>query len=115
MTGQLQLLDDSGLVRNDHPETARTAARQVGARALRVSVLRALARSAMTDAELDQHMGHSRTVRPRRVELTRRGLVTDSGSTRTTDTGRQAIVWRITNAGRQELAGIDQGGERATA
>lgn len=115
MTGQLQLLDDSGLVRNDHPDTARKAARQVGAHALRIKVLRALVVASMTDAELDQHMGHSRTVRPRRVELTARGLVADSGARRATDTGRQAIVWKITDVGAQELNAIDQGVERATA
>lgn len=36
------------------------------------------------------------TERPRRVSLVQQGLVTDSGKTRRTQSGRLAIVWRAT-------------------
>lgn len=35
------------------------------------------------------------TVRPRRQELEKRGLVVDSGRERPTSSGRQAIVWVV--------------------
>jgi len=37
------------------------------------------------------------TQRPRRVELVERGLVIDSGKKRLTNSGRQAVVWRVPN------------------
>lgn len=36
------------------------------------------------------------TLRPRRGECVERGLVEDSGQTRATRSGRQAVVWRLT-------------------
>ena len=36
------------------------------------------------------------TYRPRRIELTARGLVRDSGKTRKTRSGRAAVVWEAT-------------------
>jgi hypothetical protein len=35
------------------------------------------------------------TQRPRRVELVTAGLVVDSGTTRTTTSGRSAVLWRV--------------------
>lgn len=34
------------------------------------------------------------TQRPRRIELAKAGLIEDSGTTRATASGRQAVVWR---------------------
>lgn len=47
-----------------------------------------------TDHEIDQSLGRELyTLRPRRVELVKLGMLKDSGRTRTTKTGRQATVW----------------------
>lgn len=46
-----------------------------------------------TDEEIDRCCRLSRTLRPRRVALVRRGLVRDSGRTRVTTSGRRATVW----------------------
>jgi len=50
--------------------------------------------SGATDAEIQAylHMDPS-TERPRRVELVVKGLIRDSGRTRATPSGRQAVVW----------------------
>jgi hypothetical protein len=39
-------------------------------------------------------------VRPRRIELARRGMIVESGSTRRTASGRMAVVWKVTAASR---------------
>jgi hypothetical protein len=82
-----------------HSPTSVEAAAQIAPRAgtLRSVVLRALAAAGadgMTDEELQDRlaMGPS-TQRPRRVELVQAGLVRDSGRTRSTRSGRQAVVW----------------------
>tara|TARA_Y100000310_G_C20687469_1_gene820012 strand:+ start:2949 stop:3299 length:351 start_codon:yes stop_codon:yes gene_type:complete len=49
-----------------------------------------------TDAEIQGALkmdGNSE--RPRRVALTRAGLIEDSGRTRPTPSGRQAVVWQV--------------------
>lgn len=47
-----------------------------------------------TDEEVCGTTGLSgNTVRPRRIELLRKGLIRDSGRTRATASGRQAVVW----------------------
>jgi len=43
------------------------------------------------------------TCSPRFTELHGRGLIADSGKVRRTRSGRNAIVWTITDAGRAEL------------
>ncbi len=48
----------------------------------------------------DEAIGHvtdlpGNTVRPRRIELLRKGLIRDSGKTRATASGRQAVVWEL--------------------
>lgn len=81
-----------------HSPTSRDAAAQIAPRAgtLRAAVLAALkdAPGGLTDEELQTllNMGAS-TQRPRRIELTQAGLVRDSGTTRRTRSGRQAVVW----------------------
>jgi hypothetical protein len=50
-----------------------------------------------TDDEIVQSLGlPGDSVRPRRIELVRMGLVADSGFTRLTRSGREATVWAIT-------------------
>ena len=47
-----------------------------------------------TDQELQDALNMDpSTERPRRVDLVKRGLVKDSGSTRLTRSGRKATVW----------------------
>lgn len=51
--------------------------------------------SGLTDQEMQSmtDMDPS-TQRPRRIELHKAGLIEDSGTTRATVSGRQAVVWR---------------------
>lgn len=83
--------------RRDHPSTSREAAASVNVGALQAKVLRAFEEAGkygFTDEELDKlHAGASPTLRPRRVELARKGVVVDSGTKGETSTGRKAIVW----------------------
>lgn len=87
-----------GLVRNDHPDTSREAARLIRpvtgkARRQVYEAIRSRA-DGMTDEELQTVLQMSpSTQRPRRVELVEGGLVRDSGRTRKTKSGRSAIVW----------------------
>jgi len=53
-----------------------------------------------TDEEIATELSmNPSTVRPRRVELARKGLIVQSGTRRTTS-GRMAGIWRITAASR---------------
>ena len=47
-----------------------------------------------TDDELIAQFG-THSVRPRRIYLTAIGKVVDSGTTRKTRSGRQAVVWKL--------------------
>ena len=79
-----------------HSETSLDAAMaaQAGAPALRQQVLALLREKAHTDAELAELLGRSEnSVRPRRVELTKMGLVVANGTQRR-ETGRMANLWR---------------------
>jgi hypothetical protein len=81
-----------------HSATSRDAAERIAPRAgtLRQAVLGALlaAPAGMTDEELQDALSMPpSTQRPRRIELTRAGLVRDSGRTRATKSGRRAVVW----------------------
>lgn len=91
-----------GLVRNDHPDTAKQAATQANTGKTRKFVLDAIKNAgevgATDEALITFGMMHGFTansVRPRRVELVRDGLVVDSGEKRKTRSGRNAIVWRL--------------------
>jgi hypothetical protein len=57
----------------------------------------------LTDDELIAGMGRPNTVRPRRVDLVRLGYIRDSGRTRATASGRDAVVWTITKEGEEWL------------
>lgn len=49
-----------------------------------------------TDLEIQKSLNlPGDTQRPRRVALVRAGLLVDSGNTRTTPTGRDAVVWIV--------------------
>jgi hypothetical protein len=54
----------------------------------------AAASAGLTDEEIQLHTGmNPSTQRPRRIELERRGFITQAG-TRKTSSGRNAVVWR---------------------
>ena len=82
-----------------HSPTSRAAAETVEPRVatLRRAVLdalRAAGEAGLTDEEMQTRLGMGgNTQRPRRVELERGGLVRDSGRTRRTRGGREAVVW----------------------
>ena len=55
-----------------------------------------------TDLEMQETLDiQADTQRPRRRELQERGLVIDSGKTRKTRSGREAVVWLAKMAGEQ--------------
>ena len=54
----------------------------------------AAASAGLTDEEIQLHTGmNPSTERPRRIELERRGFITQAG-TRKTSSGRSAVVWK---------------------
>jgi transcription initiation factor IIE alpha subunit len=53
-----------------------------------------LCRTPSTDEEITNELEmNASTVRPRRIELARRGLIVEAG-TRRTASGRMAVIWR---------------------
>mgnify|MGYP005855329159 CR=1 FL=1 len=91
--------------RDTEIEAARLVAPQAGT--WRSRVLEAIAAAGevgMTDWELHERLGGALyTVAPRRAELVRMGWLADSGRRRSTNTGRSAIVWVLSAAGRAQL------------
>lgn len=89
-----------GLARTDHPATAHAAAARAPAgragRAVR-SYIVSRGLEGATDEQIIEavtFLGFAvNTIRPRRVELVRAGVVVDSGRVRATRSGRDAIVW----------------------
>ena len=82
---------------HDRP-TSVTAGRRIRqpAKTFRGQVLDALRDGPKTDEEIGKATGlRGSTVRPRRGELVHEGLVEDSGQVRPTESGRDAIVWRV--------------------
>lgn len=83
-----------------HSATSRDAARKIETTAgtLRRRVLDCLLNAGvlgMTDEELQTILAmNPSTQRPRRIELVNAGKVYDSGFTRPTASGRNAVVWR---------------------
>lgn len=66
-------------------------------RAILLEHIRSRGIQGVTDEEAQIDLGMDQnTQRPRRVELVRAGLVRDSGRTRRTRSGRQAVVWVAT-------------------
>ena len=97
-----------GLVRNDHPETAQEAAKAIKLRSgtQRAAVLLELFQAnvsgmdGLSDETLQAVLGMgASSERPRRVELCRMGYVDDSGKRVVTTSGREAVVWQITDTG----------------
>ena len=81
----------------DRP-TSVTAGRRIRqpAKTFRGQVLEALREGAKTDEEICRTTGlRGSSVRPRRLELLRDGVIEDSGQVRPTRSGREAIVWRV--------------------
>ena len=59
-----------------------------------------LCRTPSTDEEITNELSmNASTVRPRRIELARRGLIVEAG-TRRTSSGRMATIWKATAASR---------------
>lgn len=107
---QPDLFDDDDIPPHQrHSETSRDSALLAKPKfpATMGAVLeRLLARGARgaTDEELQLALGMSgNTERPARVTLTARGMVADSGTTRKTLAGRNAVVWIATDAAEQEM------------
>lgn len=76
-------------------DTSAAAFQTVDAEGLRELVLaRHQAAGGLTDAELDAERPEGcPTLRPRRCELTRAGVLADTGERRLSPAGRQMIVW----------------------
>lgn len=80
-------------------ETSREAARSIrplaaGYRADVLAAIRAAGADGLTDDECQRALAmNPSTQRPRRLELEAARLVTDSGRTRLTASGRKAVVW----------------------
>lgn len=85
--------------RRDHPGTSFEAAESIIDKLAQkhADVLNAFKKAGprgLTDHALDaSYAGLSPTLRPRRVELTRKGLIVDSGRVAVTSSQRNAIVW----------------------
>ena len=66
-------------------------------RGMILGFLRATSTNGATDDEIQTFMRiNPSTQRPRRIELCEAGLVRNSGQTRKTRSGRQAVVWIAT-------------------
>lgn len=101
--------DAMGLVRNDHGDTAKAAAKSIKLRSgtQRAAVLLELYAvnqagwGGLTDELLQIRLGMgASSERPRRVELVRMGFVEDSGKRSQTAAGLDAVLWTTTEAGR---------------
>jgi len=102
----MKLDDPHTLTRRDHGDTSHEAAQLVLIKTgtKRRAVLEELASWPCTDDELANLTAMpANTARPRRVELVRLGYVEDSGKRRLSSWGTRAIVWAITDKGREAL------------
>lgn len=80
--------------RKTSTEAAHHARRTVSKR--RAAVFEALERGPKTDEQICKATGlDGNTVRPRRQELLKAGQIEDSGRKALTQSGREAIVWRV--------------------
>jgi len=103
----LDLIDATPTARITDPATSHQAAAFQSGK-LREShrlVLTTLSLAPLTDFELGARTGKAQTsIGCRRGELTRAGMVADTGNTRPAPSGAPAAVWAITDLGRQALA-----------
>lgn len=94
---QERLFSDDSAPYQSHSVTSKDAAESIIPKAgtLRKRVLDYLtAFGPATDEEIQLALGmNANTERPRRVELVTAGLVRDSGRTRRTSAGREAVLW----------------------
>lgn len=100
--------DNGGRVRSTDPETSKAAARTVKAGTQRARILTALvdASNGLNGWEAAVRCGifrvHGATTRLE--ELEELGMVRRDGSTRPTDSGKQALIFYATDAGRTAAA-----------
>lgn len=82
----------------DRPTSVSAGRRiRLPAKTFRGQVLDALRDGPKTDEEICKATGlRGSSVRPRRGELVHEGLVEDSGQVKPTQSGRDAIVWQVT-------------------
>lgn len=106
-----------GRSRRNNPETSKKAAREIApiTGKQRIRVLRMIVDAGaygLTDAEGREMSGlQVGSQGTRRKELQEAGMVRDSGTTRPTPSGKDAIVWIATNEGTQAIALIDNPGD----
>jgi hypothetical protein len=97
--GKARELAKAGRVRADAPATSRKAAALAAgtlqAKHQLVIDMLSRAHAGLTDREIDQAAKVDSTLRPRRIELTDAGYVSDTGRVRDVG-GRSAIVWGLT-------------------
>lgn len=105
MTAQRQLFtpeppDDPDPKYVRHSRTSKAAADSVRGgisarqRAVVMEAIRAAGSDGLTDEEAGERLGlGGNSLRPRRRELEKQGLVIDSGRVRDTESGRSAVVW----------------------
>jgi predicted transcriptional regulator len=92
----LPLLDWPAHQRHSPTSAAAAIAIEPAAGTLRRRVLEVIRSKPSTDEEIADLLAlNPSTSRPRRIELVQAGLVVDSGTTRKTRSGRQAVVWSV--------------------
>jgi hypothetical protein len=92
-----------------HSDTSVAAAKAVapkfGKQTMSVLEVITKAKQGMTDLEGQEHMQMSGdSYRPCRVELTKKGYIEDSMERRLTKSKRKAVVWRVTDVGRNVMS-----------
>lgn len=90
------------------PTTSAEAAAEIApdAARLRGMTLEQIARKSDTADGVAHALGvNFLSIRPRCSELRRLGLIKDSGVRGRTPSGRRAIVWELTEAGRRKMKG----------
>jgi transcription initiation factor IIE alpha subunit len=79
---------------------AADSLRPAALNAMQRRVYEFICRTPSTDEEITNELEmNASTVRPRRIELARRGLIVEAG-TRRTASGRMATIWKATAASR---------------
>lgn len=102
------IAENGGRVRESDPATSKAAAKVVKAGTQRGRVLLALAQAAdgLNGFEASVRCGINRVhaATTRCEELEELGFARRTGDTRPTDTGAQALVWQVTDSGREMAA-----------
>jgi hypothetical protein len=88
---------------------AVTVAPKTGTQRHRVLTVLAASVDGLTDSQIQAYLNlYESSERPRRVELVAAGLVADSGRRRCYGGHGEAIVWELTDAGRNAATGGKQ-------